>query len=139
MDWTKVDRFAGILQMYRDLIALRTNANGVSAGLSGDSTNVFHVNNQAKVVAYHRWMRGGEGDDVIVLANFSNRAFSSYIIGFPRGGRWIVRFNSDWNGYSPDFLSTPSDDTTASPVPRDGLPYSGSVGVGPYTAIVLSQ
>jgi 1,4-alpha-glucan branching enzyme len=139
IDWTRPDRFSGILQMYRDLISLRKNSNGVSAGLTGNSTNVFHVNNQAKVISFHRWSAGGQGDDVVVVANFSNRAFPSYIIGFPRGGRWRVRFNSDWNGYSPDFGNTPSNDTTATQVPRDGLRFSGSVGFGPYTLIVLSQ
>jgi hypothetical protein len=30
---------------------------------------VFHVNEQAKLIAYHRWMEDGQGDDVIVVAN----------------------------------------------------------------------
>jgi 1,4-alpha-glucan branching enzyme len=51
-----------------------------------------------------------------------------------------VRFNSDWAGYSPDFGAVHSYDTDAEALPRDELlPVSADVGVGPYTALVLSQ
>jgi 1,4-alpha-glucan branching enzyme len=139
IDWSKQSTFSGIVQMYKDLIQLRLNGNRNTAGLTGDGLNVFHVNDGAKVIAYHRWSQGGPGDDVVVVANFSNVAFPSYIIGFPRSGAWKVRFNSDWSGYSSDFKDTPSNGVTAASPSRDGLPYRGSVGIGPYTAIVLSQ
>ena len=139
IDWSKADTFSGIEQMYSDLIHLRRNTNGNTAGLRGNNLNVFHVNNDAKVIAYHRWDRGGPGDDVVVIANFSNVAYPSYNIGFPRGGAWHVRFNGDWNGYSNDFASTPSNDTNAGGNGQDGLSYSGSVGIGPYSVVVLSQ
>jgi 1,4-alpha-glucan branching enzyme len=139
IDWTKESTFSGIVQLYADLIHMRLNAGKTTGGLSGDGLNAFHVNNGAKVVAYHRWSQGGPGDDVVVVANFSNVAFPSYIIGFPRVGAWHVRFNSDWSGYSPDFGDAPSNDVTAAAPGQDGLGYQGSVGIGPYTAIVLSQ
>ena len=50
-----------------------------------------------------------------------------------------MRLNSDWAGYSPDFGNHPSYHTTAAAPGRDGLPCSGHVGVGPYTAVILSQ
>ncbi|MEJ0073416.1 MAG: response regulator, partial [Candidatus Saccharibacteria bacterium] len=56
-----------------------------------------------RVLAYHRWDKGGPGDDVIVVLNFSNRDITDYAVGFPRDGVWQVRFNSAWKGYSPDF------------------------------------
>jgi 1,4-alpha-glucan branching enzyme len=139
LDWSKADRFSGIEQLYTDLVHLRRNANGYSRGLEGNNVNVFHVNNNDKLVAYHRWDRGGAGDDVVVLANFSNTAFPSYNIGLPRGGDWHVRFNSDWSGYSPDFTDTASNDVTANSSGQDGLNYSASVGIGPYSVIILSQ
>jgi 1,4-alpha-glucan branching enzyme len=75
LDWNKVNTFAGIEQLYTDLVHLRRNSNGYSRGLEGNNVNVFHVNNNDKLVAFHRWDRGGAGDDVVVLANFSNTAF----------------------------------------------------------------
>jgi 1,4-alpha-glucan branching enzyme len=139
LDWTKQQSYSGILTMYRDLIRLRRNWFKNTAGLKGQSLNVFHVNDAAKVIAFHRWNQGGPGDDVVVVVNMSNQSFDSYSIGFPRDGSWMVRFNSDWSGYSSDFGNHPSYDTTADQSGQDGMPYSGNVGIGPYTAIVLSQ
>ena len=57
----------------------------------------------------------------------------------PRGGIWRVRLNTDWNGYSGDFGNARSDDVAATPASRDTMNFEGTVGLGPYTAIVLSQ
>ena len=139
LDWTKLDRFRGIVQLYRDLIRLRRNWFDHTRGLRGQHANVYHVNDADKVVAFHRWENGGAGDDVVVLVNAANRGHDSYTIGFPRAGEWRVRFNSDWSGYSPDFGDWPSFDTTAMSGELHGMPATGSVGIGPYTAIILSQ
>jgi 1,4-alpha-glucan branching enzyme len=139
LDWTKQQTFSGILTMYRDMIRLRRNWFNNTAGLQGQNLNVFHVSDEAKVIACHRWDQGGQGDDVVVVANLANRSYDSYSIGFPREGLWKVRFNSDWNGYSPDFGNQLSYDTTAAQPGADNMPFSGNVGIGPYTAITLSQ
>ena len=139
MDWTKVDRFAGIVSLYRDLVRLRRNWFDNTRGLRGHDVNVFHVTPTDKVVAFHRWDRGGPGDDVVVVLNFGNRGYPSYSVGFPRPGSWYVRFDSDWSGYSPDFGNHAGYDTTAGWGSLHGMPCRGNVGIGPYTAIILSQ
>ena len=139
LDWSKASTFSGIVDMYTDLIALRTNAAGDTAGLRGGNVNVHHVNNTNKVIAFHRWQNGGAGDDVIIVANFSNTAYSSYNIGFPSSGTWKVRFNSDWNGYDSSFDNWTSYNTTASSGAKDGMSYNGNVGIGKYSVIILSQ
>ncbi|HEX9076107.1 MAG TPA: alpha amylase C-terminal domain-containing protein, partial [Anaerolineae bacterium] len=90
-------------------------------------------------IAYHRWDAGGAGDDVIVVANFANRSYDSYALGFPRGGGWRVRFNSDWVGYSADFGNQLGYDTLTRPDPKDGMPFQANVGIGPYSVLILSQ
>jgi 1,4-alpha-glucan branching enzyme len=50
-----------------------------------------------------------------------------------------VRFNSDWSGYSPDFGDALGYDTDATPGDRDGLDFHGNIGIGPYSAVVLTQ
>jgi 1,4-alpha-glucan branching enzyme len=50
-----------------------------------------------------------------------------------------VRFNSDWNGYSRDFGNWSSYDADAREDSYDNMPFSGNVGLGPYSAIILSQ
>jgi 1,4-alpha-glucan branching enzyme len=139
LDWGKRDRFGGIFLLYRDLIRLRRNWFDNTRGLRGQHVNVHHVNDTDKVVAYHRWDQGGPGDDVVVVANFGNRAYDSYRIGFPRAGTWWLRFNGDWRGYDPSFGDHPGYDTTADPSGADGMPCAGTVGIGPYTLLVLSQ
>src|SRR4051812_11152276 len=138
LDWGRVNRFAGIVDLYRDPIRLRRNWYDNTRGLRGPNVNVFHVNPAAKVVAYHRWMDGGPGDDVVVVANFSAERFDSYAVGFPRPGTWYLRFNSDWRHYADDYGDA-GYDTTAGGEGMHGLPFGGNVGLGPYSAVVLSQ
>jgi 1,4-alpha-glucan branching enzyme len=140
LDWSKNKTYSGIKALYKDLIALRKNEAGLTRGLTGQSTNVHHVNNSWKVLAFHRWMNGGEKDDVIVVMNFSATPRSGYRVGFPRDGRWKVRFNSDWNGYSGDFANMGTYDLDASyATPWDGLPASGIFDIGAYSCVIFSQ
>jgi len=139
IDWSKEHTHAGILLMYRDLIHLRRNVAGITRGLCSHNVNVHHVNDTDKVIAFHRWERGGPWDDVIVVVNLANRSYDGYRIGLPRPGAWQVRFNSDWRGYSPLFDDHPSYATNADPLPADGMGWSGALGLGRYAAVILSQ
>jgi 1,4-alpha-glucan branching enzyme len=139
LDWANATTYAGILELYRDLIRLRRDWFATTRGLQGENCNVFHVDNVAKVVAFHRYDQGGPGDDVVVVLNFSDTGHAAYQIGLPRAGTWRVRLNSDWSGYDPAFGDWASYDTASAGPPHDGLPYSGTVGLGPYTAVILSQ
>ncbi len=139
LDWNKLTLFPGIHAMYRDMIRLRRNLGGSTRGLQGNNTNIHHVNNGDKVIAFHRWDQGGAGDDVIVIANFKNQAWTNYRIGLPSPGLWQVRLNSDWVGYDSSFGNHASPDLLAEQVPHDGMPYSASFSFGPYTALILSQ
>ncbi len=144
LDWSKAQANAGILRLYRDLIALRRNLPGQVQGLQGPNVNVFNANDADKVVAYHRWKNGGPGDDVIVVANFSHRLLAGYTIGLPRAGRWRVRFNSDDQSYDagfgghlcPDVISAPARDAAHM---FDGMPCLGNVTLAPYSVLILSQ
>src|SRR6185369_16764383 len=140
LDWSKAGRFAGIHALYRDLIHLRRNWFDTTRGLRGNEVHVHHVNDNDKLIALHRWKNGGARDDVIVLLNFGDRGYDAYRIGFPRGGVWRVRFNGDWNGYSGAFTNHTSYDTMANPNgTSDQMPFGADVGIGPYSAVILSQ
>ena len=139
LDWNKATTYGKVTDLYRSLIRLRRNLDGTSGGLSGPNTNVFHLNNNAKVLAFHRWQNGGAGDDVVVLTNFSNVSYPNYRIGLPRGGLWKVRFNSDSTAYSSDYSNYATADVTADNSGYDGLPFSGNFRFGPYTSVIFSQ
>ena len=139
LDWDRLALFPGIHALYRDLIHLRRDAWGTTAGLQGQHTTVHHVNNWDKLIAFHRWDQGGSGDDVVVVCNFKDQAWTDYTIGFPREGLWRVRFDSDWTGYDPGYGGWPTHDVQASASPHDSMPASGSLSIGPYTSLIFSQ
>jgi 1,4-alpha-glucan branching enzyme len=139
LDWSLTSTQSGILALYRDLIHLRRNWFNNTRGLKGQNLNFYHRNDADKVVAFHRWDQGGPGDDVVVIVNFANRGYKNYAVGFPREGMWRVRFNSDWSGYSSDFSNHASFDTSAAPGAQDNMPFQAAVGLGAYTAVILSQ
>ena len=139
LDWSMEGRFAGIAACYRDMIRLRRNWFDTTRGLKGQGVNVHHVNDADKVIGLHRWDQGGARDDVVVVANFANRAYDAYRVGLPRGGLWKVRFNSDWGGYSPAFTDHPSTDTWTSGDGADQMRCAADIGLGPYAVVILSQ
>ena len=111
---------------------------GTTRGLRGHHVDVHHVNEEDKVLAFHRWDKAGPGDDVIVVAQLRPSPLRPLPHRAPASGRWRVRFNSDWAGYSALFDDHSSVDTSAD-ADADGMAHSGDVGIGRYTAIVLSQ
>lgn len=139
VDWSKKDRFAGIVRLYKDLIGLRLNREGNTKGLCSQNIDVYHVNQDQKVIAYHRWDEAGASDSVVIVANFSAEPRSDYRIGLPAEGTWQVRFNSDSKAYDTEFSDMGEASVTAEQREYDGHPASGTVELAPYTIIVLSQ
>ena len=113
IDWSRVDDEHGILGMYRDLIALRRNLTNVTRGLCGQNTHLYHFDDERKIVVFHRWDKQGPKDSVVVVVNMMNQNCDGYVIGFPRAGRWKVRFNSDSYNYGPNFANHPTPDVVA--------------------------
>jgi len=139
LDWARADEHAGLGRLYQDLIRLRRNLDGHTRGLLGQSVDVHHINNEDKILAFIRRDKGGPGDTTIVLCNFADRSHPEYTIGLPRGGRWRVRFNSDWEGYDQEFGNFESVDTHAEEGVYDDQPYHGTIGLAPYSVLILSQ
>ncbi|MEA5598820.1 alpha-amylase family glycosyl hydrolase [Rivularia sp. UHCC 0363] len=139
VDWDQRSEFHGIVRLYRDLVRLRRNRDGFTRGLCGQFTQVYHLDDERKVIAFHRWDQGGAADDVVVVANFFHGAQDDYVIGFPSAGVWNLRFNSDWQGYSDDFKNHPSRDLVARAGGYDGLPYHAAVAIGSYSVLIFSQ
>lgn len=138
LDWSRVERYGGILQLYKDLIALRRNSGGQTGGLTGQEVDVYHVNQEENIIAFHRWDRGGPGDSVVVVANFSSQPLENYPVRFPASGQWMVRFNSDSTFYDPEFGNTGNSEIIAESGENDEHPQ-GKVRIGPYSAIIISQ
>jgi len=143
INWDNKEIFGHIFRIFQTLISLRIDNKGISRGLSGSGINIYHTNEMAKVMAIHRYERGGPGDDVIIIYNFSNKKFPNYKIGLPRPGRWQVRYKIS------SILSDPAFGEKADPPepitletetsPYDGYLWAISIQLSNYDAIILSQ
>lgn len=142
LDWTNATTWAGIVQLYGNLVKLRTNLAGTSPGLSDPDLNIYQQEKNEDVLVYDRYNQSAPGtDDVIVVANLSGTVFKGGIkIGLPYGGTWQVLFNSDSTAYSSDFGNVgPSGPVTAVSDPYGHQPYSAVVPIGDYSVLVLGQ
>ena len=138
LDWSKAVTNAGVRAFYKDIIRLRRNADGASAGLRGKHVAVTHLNESPgnKVLVYRRWST--DSDAAVVIVNFGATRYTRYDVGISMGD-WKARIDSDTTKYGADFASAAPTAVTMSPTPRDGLPATAGVALGPYTIVVLSR
>lgn len=126
LDWQNTQKFSGIVQAHHDLIALRANKYGDTAGLQSGYFKVLMQDENCRVLMYQRGE--DDGQPVIVVANFSGIKWQNYKLYLPYGD-WQVRFNSSWKGYSSDFMGVELDTVNA----------SQTVTLSPYGVLVLTK
>ena len=137
IDWSRFSEFKGITKLYRDLIHLRLNRQGFSRGLTGQHLHILHIDNDHKLLVFHRSMDGGGGDSVVVVMNFSQQPINDYALTFPYEGEWKIRFNSDWEGYDGDFDNHFSTDVVANAVSAENICVA-NVSIGAYSTLIYS-
>jgi 1,4-alpha-glucan branching enzyme len=135
LDWERAEQFRDIVRLARDLICLRRNAEGTSAGLTGDTFALLALDDEAKTLAWAR-ARGDEAAVVVVNASAEPRDVA---LPLPSAGHWAVRFNSDASTYSALFAGHETDDLDALDDPDDDEPPHGTVSVGAYSLVVLTR
>ena len=138
LQWGLAKQFAGIRKLWANLAAARADTAGHTPNLTGDSVNIYQVDNTNKFIAYERYDSQTPGT-VIVVANFTGNAETGMQVGFPASGTWITRFNSDNKAYSDTFSGTGSTSVKANGGAYSGMPYSGTLTIGPYSLMILSQ
>ncbi len=95
---------SGFFRANADLIQLRRNAKGFTPGLKGETLNVTHCDNDAKVIAYSRLQKGTPKDKAtMVVINFSGKPLKQYGVRFPTAGAWFCHYNSGLAVYAKDF------------------------------------
>ena len=139
IDWSRLEKFSGFASLHRDLIHQRRNWFGVTAGLQGQEVSIIRKDNDKKIIVTHRWQNGGPKDSVVVVLNFSTESFEDYKIGFPRAGKWNLRFNSDNAEYDKEFSNQAVFDIETMDGEFDNYPVFASLHVPPYTALIYSQ
>lgn len=129
LDWAGAeggDRVMGdFLRFTRELVALRR----ASPGLQSEGFNPFHVHDNNRVLAFHRWVPG-LGADVVVVASLAEHTWENYRLGFPGHGRWREVFNADvhTNWVNPQTRGN-GGEIVAAGGPEHGLPASAAITI----------
>jgi len=111
------------LRFTQDLIRLRWNY----PALRGENVHPFHVHDQNRVIAFHRWLEG-TGQDVILVATLAENTWFDYGIGFPFPGPWAEIFNSDvYDNWVNPSVAGNGGGISASAPPLHGFPASANI------------
>ena len=107
--------------------------------LRGESINVFHVHEDNRIIAWHRWLEG-VGRDVVVVASLCESTYWNYQMGFPGTGRWLEVFNSDYFDNMPNpQIAGNGGAITAQSNPLHGLPCSASLVIPANGMLVFAR
>lgn len=130
IDWSKRATYANIFRYFKDIITARKNNGGLRATAP---YNVYHVNDVGNVIAFHRYDMAG--NDLIVIANFSNTNYGSYWLGLPQPGAWYELINSQSAAYDGnDFGNGGVVQTSGGPM--HGFAYSADLKI-PQMGLLL--
>jgi 1,4-alpha-glucan branching enzyme len=138
LQWKLALQFASIHKLWTVLAAARKNTLGHIPNLAGDGLNIYQADDTNKLIVYERFDSQSPGT-VVIVANFSGNTETNMKVGFPSSGTWITRFNSDSKAYSSTFSGAGSVGVKATGGAYSGMLYSGSLTIGPYSLMILSQ
>lgn len=123
------------LRCVQDLLHLRRQ----EPALRGDGFRVIHTDDVQRVLAFQRWVEG-VGRDVVVVVHLATEPRAGYRIGFPGGGAWRERFNSDayeqW--LNPHAVGN-AGWVEADPVPMHGLGWSAALTLPANGLLVFAR
>ncbi len=132
IDWAKAAARQPIVQFFRDVIAVRKGNCGFRSDAGCD---VYHLNESGNVLAFHRWC--DDGNDLIVVANFSNGDYYDYQLGFSQHGTWYELLNSQALDYLGNGVGNGGSIVT-SETGHDGMPYSAWITIPQMGLLVFS-
>jgi len=125
------------LRFTQELISLRRR----HPGLRSEGLNVFHVHNDNRILAFHRWVEG-TGRDVVVVVSLNESTYysHSYQLGFPVSGHWFEVFNSDvYDNYFNPGAQGNYGGVWAGEQPLHGLPCSAGITIPANSMLVFAR
>ena len=136
LEWAALEggdkRLADHLRFTQEAIELRRR----HPALRASTVNAFHVHDDNRVLAFHRWL-DGVGRDVVVVASLAEGTYWRYAVGFPRGGRWLEVFNSDvYDNWVNPITAGNGGAIDASGPPRHGFATSAEIVI-PANGVVV--
>lgn len=119
----------------RELFGIRNQL----PALRATGKNVFHIHNNNRILAFHRWVEG-EGMDVVVIASLNESTFWGYELGFPVHGYWRELFNSDaYDNWVNPVCAGNSGGINAYGRPLDGLPASAHIVIPANSVLIFAR
>jgi len=123
------------LRFSQDLIRLRWT----QPALRSACVRAFHVHNENRVLAFHRWIEE-EGRDVVVVASLCESTYDDYMLGFPGPGRWLEVFNSDvYDNWVNPLVAGNGGAVEANGGPMHGFGASASVVIPANGVVVFAR
>jgi 1,4-alpha-glucan branching enzyme len=123
------------LRFTSDLIALRRH----QPALRSEMVHAYYLNNQNRVLVFHRWL-DGIGRDVVVVASLNDSTWWSYDLGFPGGGQWLEVFNSDiYDNWVNPQLAGNGGQIYAGGGPLDNMPASATIVIPANSIVVFAR
>jgi 1,4-alpha-glucan branching enzyme len=123
------------LRFTQDLVRLRWR----QPALRGGSVRAFHVHDDNRLLAFHRWLEG-EGRDVVVVATLAEHTWFEYQIGFPYPGQWLEVFNSDvYDNWVNPMVAGNGGSIEASGGPMHGFGASSAIVIPANGVVVFAR
>ena len=120
IDWLRREKFKDIVAAFSSLVALRTNALGGSAGLTGAVTEFVHEDHTHKVIGFKRTTENNE-QPVWVYLNLANSEANAYQLeGLPETPQCLFAWQHE--------------DITA-----DFSLHNNQITLRPYSILIFSQ
>jgi 1,4-alpha-glucan branching enzyme len=132
IDWSHKTTYSGIFDYFSDIIHLRTSNPALRADAG---IEIFHVNDASNIIAFRRTDYGG--NDIVVVANFSNTDFGSYRFGVPLNEDWAEVMNSQDSTYIGSGPTNPGT-ITPDPIARDGYSQSVEIALARMALVILT-
>ncbi|MEG3755696.1 alpha-amylase family glycosyl hydrolase [Psychromonas arctica] len=79
LNWHKKQQFNEYYAAFQQLIALRKNNEGSSAGLTGDQTDIIHRDDEHKIIGFSR-SNGIADEQINVYLNLSDAEINEYVL-----------------------------------------------------------
>ncbi len=136
LDWGKHEKHKEITRLVSDLIKFRTGEYEGAHGLRTQDISIIHCNADTKILAYIR----GEGSQnpVLVVLNFGDQDRGNYGIGMTGDREWHLRINTVAEEYDSDFSQLSVSDPVISETSTDQKPFTGSLEIPGYSALLFT-
>jgi 1,4-alpha-glucan branching enzyme len=107
--------------------------------MTSTDINVYHVHNDNRILAFHRWIVG-KGQDVVVVASLNETTFWGYELGFPLQGYWREVFNSDvYDGGENPWVAGNGGGLHAEGGSLHGLPSSATIVIPANSVVIFAK